>query len=241
MDSDEMVRLLEERGRGLVKRTEALEHKTRWLNDLLTQEREEKRQLVQRLHHLETLQVSDTVEKSKCSLRKRRYHFAVDGHVLDTSLASGIQEMAYFEVKIEPAATHDKHGEEDSEQVRQSYKRFAYSDRPFKAFATHKNSGCEESLKESGSTTKYVDHASVTEWLNCVLPRSNADAVPLLILAKDLLRRLVTKQGMWVETRAGKCEERIEQLEHDLAIAQRIIAKYEEQRPARSSSSRMCL
>ena len=50
-------------------------------------------------------------------------------------------------------------------------------------------------------------------------PRSSADAVPLLILAKDLLRRLVSKEITFFDDRAGVLEARVRQLESNLAEA----------------------
>jgi len=49
-------------------------------------------------------------------------------------------------------------------------------------------------------------------WLEGATPRSSADAVPLLILAKDLLRRLVSKEITFFDDRAGVLEARVRHL-----------------------------
>lgn len=64
-------------------------------------------------------------------------------------------------------------------------------------------------------------------WLEGATPRSSADAVPLLILAKDLLRRLVSKEITFFDDRAGVLEARVLQLESNLAEAKHAVDNFD--------------
>lgn len=170
MEQDQVVKMLEERERALVKRTEQLEKNSCQLNDQLRKERKEKEECEKKIKHLETLH-SDTLAHSKSYL-KRRYHFALDGDVLDSTFA-GKQEMAYFEVKVEKdghAASAE--GIMDSAEGRAHAKRFAYSEKPYEAFlnaydtaASALDSGIAYTSKVA---SKFVDPAVVCFFFNPV-------------------------------------------------------------------------
>jgi hypothetical protein len=141
--ADELARMLEERERALLKRTEYLEHRATWLESHLGEARSEKRLLENKIKQLEAASRSHAVAPSKATAVRRRYHFAVAGDSLQSSLNDMARETGYFDVKCRPPTAGDATGEGLDRHIR-----FAYTDRPCDAFF---------SMDEAASTPDLLD------------------------------------------------------------------------------------
>ena len=130
--SDELVRILEEREMALLKRTEYLEHRATWLASQLSDARNEKRLLENKMKQLEAAsRLNAVAEAKKIAAVRRRYHFAIAGDALDTSLTDLVRDTGYFEVKFSKFGPRE---ESAGERIDRTV-RFAYSDRPCDAFS----------------------------------------------------------------------------------------------------------
>jgi len=130
--SDELVRILEEREMALLKRTEYLEHRATWLESQLSDARNEKRLLENKMKQLEAAsRLNAVAEAKKIAAVRRRYHFAIAGDALDTSLTDLVRDTGYFEVKFSKFGPRE---ESAGERIDRTV-RFAYSDRPCDAFS----------------------------------------------------------------------------------------------------------
>ena len=224
---DGTVRILEERERALLGRTEQLERKVQWLDQQLAVERKEKRQLGHQVKQSEAIAHANALHATPASVR-RRYHFAVVGNELGSTLSSKTNEMRFFEVVVErdrktPVTTEA--AENDEEITR--FRRFAYSERPYEIFAGGTDETRMAAADGVASATKFLDARMVSAWLDQTAPRSAADAVPLLILAKDLLRRLVSQEVKWDHSHVTELERRVGELEAELREAQSLIKEYD--------------
>ena len=221
------------RERNLLKRAEHLEQKVRWLDEQLSNERNEKRQLDQKLKSMESVARCNAMPTHATSPAvRRRYHFAVESDGLNSTLASrgssSIHDMSYFEVVVdrESQATSNITPEESAERTRR-FTRFSYSDRPYELFAGENDETRFSAADGVRNATKILDSMQVSEWLDQTAPRSAADAVPLFILAKDLLRRLVSREITWDRSRVAQLESKVVKLEDELGDARYTIQEYE--------------
>lgn len=221
------------RERNLLKQVELLEQKVRWLDEKLSNERNEKRKLDQKLKSVESVARCNAMPTHATSPAvRRRYHFAVESDGLNSTLAScgssSLHDMSYFEVVVDRGsrATSNITPEESAERTRR-YTRFSYSDRPYEVFAGENDEARFAAADGVRNATKILDSMQVSAWLDQTAPRSAADAVPLFILAKDLLRRLVSREITWDRSRVAQLESKVAKLEDELGDARYTIQEYE--------------
>lgn len=152
----------------------------------------------------------------------RRYHFIKDAdNLISTATPAGIKTLAkgitpvfsYFEVKLPHDETdrvadgkgHAASGQRSVDEEKMAkFTRFAYSDAPSKHL-----------FAEEEKNSKIDPHV-VAKWLTEVEPRTYTDAGVILLLAKDILRRLVKKELLFFDSQRSKNEAKIKFLQGKL-------------------------